>query len=229
MRLRVVTYNIHECVGLDGDMSPSRIASVLSHINPDVAALQEVSFEAAAPGNVLERLAGAVGARAIPGPTLLRNQAHYGNAALTRIAPERIRRMDISMPGREPRGALAVDLRFRGRGVRVVTTHLGLRPGERRRQMRHVLAMLGRVRPGVTTILLGDFNEWFSWGRPLRWAARHFGRPPAPPTFPSGRPLLALDRIWVHPPERLASLRPHRARPANVASDHLPLVAEVEF
>jgi endonuclease/exonuclease/phosphatase family metal-dependent hydrolase len=77
------------------------------------------------------------------------------------------------------------------------------------------------------TILLGDFNEWLLWGRPLRWVNRRFGSLPAPPTFPSRRPLMALDRIWVDPADRLISLHHHRHPSAAIASDHLPLVAQV--
>jgi endonuclease/exonuclease/phosphatase family metal-dependent hydrolase len=92
--------------------------------------------------------------------------------------------------------------------------------------MRRLLPLLDNSR-AVVTILLGDFNEWLAWGRPLRWIDRRFGRFPAPATFPSRRPLLALDRIWVDPADRLVSLQCHRHVPADRASDHLPLVAEV--
>ena len=228
MRLRVATYNIHECVGRDGVESTARIAAVLDHMRPDVAALQEVSFSAASPGNVLDVLARSIDADAIPGPTLLRRKGPYGNALLSRIPPVHVTHLDLSLPGREPRGALAMLLRLNGSPVKIVATHLGLRPGERRYQMRRVLGLLDGM-AGAVTILLGDFNEWLHWGRPLRWAKRRFGTLPAPATFPSNRPMLALDRIWVHPPERLVSLRPHAAEPAKIASDHLPLVAEIEI
>lgn len=227
MRLRVATYNIHGCVGRDGVSSPSRIAEVLGRMNPDVAALQEVFFDADSPGNVLKLLARSINAEAIPGPTLLKAGSRYGNAALSRIPPADVRRVDLSLPDREPRGALGMTLRLEGRMVRIVATHLGLRPRERRWQMRRVLGLLDGVEDAVT-ILLGDFNEWLQWGRPLRWAARRFGSLPAPATFPSNHPVLALDRIWVHPPERLVFVRPYAAGPAKIASDHLPLIAEIE-
>jgi endonuclease/exonuclease/phosphatase family metal-dependent hydrolase len=165
-------------------------------------------------------------ARAIAGPTLLEKKGHYGNAILSRFAPERVERLNISVPGREPRGALSVNLRLNGSSVRIVTTHLGLRPRERRYQMRRLLSLLDDPHAAVT-ILLGDFNEWLLWGRPLRWVNRRFGSLPAPPTFPSRRPLMALDRIWVDPADRLISLHHHRHPSAAIASDHLPLVAQV--
>jgi endonuclease/exonuclease/phosphatase family metal-dependent hydrolase len=63
-------------------------------------------------------------------------------------------------------------------------------------------------------------------GRPLRWLHARLGRTPTLPTFPAGLPLLALDRVWVHPRAALRALRVHRTR---VASDHLPLVADLEI
>lgn len=226
MVLRIATYNIHRCVGCDGVEAPERIAAVLQDINADVNALQEVAFDPSGPKNILANLARSMDAQAIAGPTLLEKKGRYGNAILSRLVPERVDRLDISVPGREPRGVLAVTLRLNGSSIRIVATHLGLRPRERRYQIRRLLPLLDDPQADVT-ILLGDFNEWLLWGRPLRWINRRFGSLPAPATFPSRRPLLALDRIWVDPADRLISLHHHRHVSTAVASDHLPLVAQV--
>ena len=226
MVLRIATYNIHRCVGRDGIEAPKRIAAVLKDIDAEVAALQEVAFDTDGPKNILADLARSMDAHAIEGPTLLEQKGRYGNAILSRVAPDSIERLDISVPGREPRGALVANLRLNDSSVRIVATHLGLRPRERRYQMRRLLPLLDDPAAAVT-ILLGDFNEWFLWGRPLRWLNRRFGALPAPSTFPSRRPMLALDRIWVDPADRLISLYLHRHMPAYIASDHLPLVANV--
>lgn len=226
MVLRIATYNIHRCVGCDGVEAPERIAAVLQDISADVTALQEVAFDPSGPKNILANLARSMDAQAIAGPTLLEKKGRYGNAILSRLVPERVDRLDISVPGREPRGVLAVTLRLNGSSIRIVATHLGLRPRERRYQIRRLLPLLDDPQADVT-ILLGDFNEWLLWGRPLRWINRRFGSLPAPATFPSRRPLLALDRIWVDPADRLISLHHHRHVSTAVASDHLPLVAQV--
>ncbi|HSM22272.1 MAG TPA: endonuclease/exonuclease/phosphatase family protein, partial [Rubrivivax sp.] len=110
--------------------------------------------------------------------------------------------------------------------LRVIATHLGLRPAERRHQIETLLAGLGD--DTVPTVLMGDLNEWFLWGRPLRRLHRHFGATPAPSTFPARWPVLALDRIWVEPRARLLQLRRHRTALARQASDHLPLVAQIQ-
>jgi endonuclease/exonuclease/phosphatase family metal-dependent hydrolase len=77
--------------------------------------------------------------------------------------------------------------------------------------------------------LLGDINEWFTWGRPLRWLHTHFGRPPAPRSFPSLLPTFRLDRVWVSRPSVVRSVRAHISPLARQASDHLPVKALVEL
>jgi hypothetical protein len=77
------------------------------------------------------------------------------------------------------------------------------------------------------TVLAGDVNEWFLWGRPLRWLHDHFSATPAPRTFPAGRPMFALDRVWVRPRSYLLSVRAHASELSRLASDHLPIVAQL--
>ena len=112
----------------------------------------------------------------------------------------------------------------------VLATHLGLAIDERRQQMGRIVEMLQGAGTEIL-ILMGDFNEWLPWGRPLRRVASLFDAPafPAPPTFPSRRPFLALDRIWVRSPRHLRALEVFREDPARMASDHLPLVADLDL
>jgi endonuclease/exonuclease/phosphatase family metal-dependent hydrolase len=112
--------------------------------------------------------------------------------------------------------------------LRVVATHLGLRPAERREQVQRLLRLF-TWGPDERAVLMGDLNEWFLWGRPLRRLHRHFKPTPACNTFPAKMPFLALDRMWAHPGEILRELKAHDSPLARVASDHLPLVATVEF
>ncbi len=217
MRLRLATYNVHGCADL------ARTATVLRALEADVIALQELNWNPSDALHVLDDLAARLGCTPLAGPTLLRPDGHYGNALLTRLPVVRTRLEDLSFPGREPRGALAAELRVGASALTVIATHLGLAPRERRRQMQRLLALVRASDKPV--VLLGDLNEWFLWGRPLRWLRRHFGRTPAPATFPARWPLFALDRIWVEPARLLERIDVHRAPPAKEASDHLPLVA----
>jgi endonuclease/exonuclease/phosphatase family metal-dependent hydrolase len=132
----------------------------------------------------------------------------------------------LSFGSREPRGALDADVDCHGHPLRVVATHLGLRLAERRDQIRRLLQVFDTERMPV--ILMGDINEWFVWGRSLRWLVSHFQAVPAPATFPSRLPLLPLDRIWIRPRHRLVHVEVHRTPLARVASDHLPLIAHIE-
>jgi len=228
-RLRVASYNIHQCVGTDGRRDAGRVADVLRELDADVIGLQEVD---ARPGLArdsvqMDFLAHALGLEAVAGPTILRHDGHYGNALLTRRPLRRVRHLDLTVYRREPRAAIDVELDVDGASVRFVVTHLGLLPGERRKQVRRLLEALGAPSPSVPVVVCGDINEWFAVGRPLRWLHGRLGRTPALPTFPAGFPVFALDRIWVSPRASVVSLDVHASPAARVASDHLPLAAEI--
>jgi endonuclease/exonuclease/phosphatase family metal-dependent hydrolase len=224
-RVVVASYNIHRCVGLDGRRDPGRIAQVIQTLGADVVALQEVDSSPAAPVQ-MELLAHLAGLEVISGPTLERRGTHYGNALLTRLPVRAVRKHDLTVHRREPRGALDVDLDAGGRILRVIGTHLGLRPSERRRQVQRILEAVSDDH-GDVTVLLGDINEWFVHGRPLRWLHSRFGRGGHGRTYPSWCPVFALDRVWVRPALALARFAVHGDAAARRASDHLPVTAEV--
>lgn len=219
---RVATYNIHSSVGRDRRCDPVRIAAVIQELDADVVALQEVQSCHGAL-DVLAFFAEQTGMTPVAGPTMLRGDGSYGNALLTRRSPADVQRLDLSVRGREPRGALDVVVPLGAQPLRVIATHLGLRPAERRWQIEQLLAQLESERP-YPTVLVGDLNEWFLWGRPLRRLHAHFGDTPAPATYPAGWPVFALDRIWVKPLDRLLGIAVHNSPLARQASDHLPLV-----
>jgi endonuclease/exonuclease/phosphatase family metal-dependent hydrolase len=224
----VASYNIHQCVGLDGHRDVSRIARVLGGLNAQLIGLQEVGtdFNEGRKSSQMEYLARATGMQAIPGHTLDRQTGPFGNVLLTRWHVLDSRLLDLSVPGREPRGAIDADLMIEGRPVRVVVTHLGLRAAERRYQVRRLLEELSKGQNRYI-IVLGDINEWILRSRPLRWLYTRFGTPPAPRTYPSWLPLFALDRIWVLPREVLLEVRAHAKPLARIASDHLPVTGVI--
>ena len=220
-RLRVVSYNIHECVGGDGRRDPARIAAVLREIDADVIGLQEVDARPSATSESMqmEYLAATLGHHAVAGPTLQRPNGEYGNALLTRRRVLDVRKIDLTVYRREPRGALDVDLDIDGTAVRVVVTHLGLLPGERRTQVRRLVDLLGESRSDVV-ILCGDINEWFAVGRPLRWLHARLGRTAGVATFPAAFPgIRARSHLGAPPPRAGEAGRPREPdRPPGVGS-----------
>ena len=227
---RVASYNIHSCVGMDGRLDIERIAGIIRDLEADIIGLQEVNAPFGEDRELmqLDFLCGATGMRAIGGPTIERHDGYYGNALLTRCRVLDVRRHDLSFPRRESRGALDVELETPKGVARVIVTHLGLLPAERRYQVRKLLKILD-VSPVKPVIVLGDLNEWFLLGRPARWLHRHFGRTPAPRTFPAFYPLFSLDRILVEPKEALMEVAVLKTPQTQIASDHLPVTAMVNM
>jgi endonuclease/exonuclease/phosphatase family metal-dependent hydrolase len=228
--IRVASYNVHGCVGSDQRQDVPRIARVLRELRAEVVALQEVVFSHGASGEPepVDLMAELAGFRAVCAPIYRDDGIHFGNAVLTSLPVESARTLSLSVDGFEPRTALDVRIDAHGRPLRVIATHLGLRAGERRLQVKRLLHELADDLPD-TTLLMGDFNEWFLAGRPLRWLHARFGQGPARRSFPSRFPLLALDRIWAHPRQALGDFSAHRTETSRVASDHLRVVATLQL
>lgn len=226
--MRLVTYNIRACIGADHRFDPARIVSILHSLDADVLALQEVEHRPVNDQDLLDYFASQTGLKAIPGPVFLRKAFYYGNALLTRAELLHVRHHDLSVLGREPRGAIDADLSWQGQKIRVVATHLGLNARERRRQIRQLLN-LGLTAKGERTILMGDFNEWWPWSRALRSLRNEFGHFPAPTSFSTCYPYLALDRIWLHGHQYLSAWGVEISPLTRIASDHLPLKVAVKW
>jgi endonuclease/exonuclease/phosphatase family metal-dependent hydrolase len=96
---------------------------------------------------------------------------------------------------------------------------------ERRQQARRLVAI---ARPhAMTTVMLGDFNEWF-WPASLRGAlGRELPARTQHPTFPSWYPLFRLDRIFCWPSGAMRTSFVDRE--ARIVSDHLPVVADIDI
>jgi endonuclease/exonuclease/phosphatase family metal-dependent hydrolase len=229
MVFTVASYNIHRCIGMDGKHHPERTVRVIRQLQADVVGLQEVESHFGPENNLpqLEYLAEATGMTAIPGPTIRRQDALYGNVLLASHEPYSIERVDLSVDGREPRGAIQVELDMRGCYLCVVVTHLGLTAMERKQQVETLLETF-RPKQNHILVLMGDFNEWHPFRSLLRSLHRCLGKVPAPRTYPSRYPILALDRIWVRPRKALKTIKVHRSPLARVASDHLPIKAQIK-
>jgi endonuclease/exonuclease/phosphatase family metal-dependent hydrolase len=237
MRLNVLTYNIHGCVGLDRRCSPERIAEVIAQSAADVVALQEVDVgrPRSANENQPEVIGNLLNMRHSFYATIRHGNEQYGGALLSRLPLEPVK-VGV-LPGRphlEPRGALWGKIDADGTPINVVTTHLGLRPFERKEQVDMLLGPEWLYHKDFTTpsILCGDLNLTpFSplcrrLGRCLHDVRRLAKRPYRHGTFLG---LFAIDHIFVSNDFELKGLKVLDDRRARLASDHLPLLAELEL
>ena len=218
MKVVLASWNVHGWRGSDRTRDPARTFEVIRELDADAVALQEVE------GSDGEALAKAADYRVVLGHT---GASPFGNALLVRQALASVRRLDLSVPGCEPRGALDATISLDDGPLRVVATHLGLRVWERRRQAERLARLIEERDGGAPLVLLGDLNDWTPWAGQLRPLVRSVGRLSRIPTFPSHRPVLALDRAAWRAPGCAPRLRALRARGVRIASDHLPLRLEL--
>ncbi|MBK0398308.1 endonuclease/exonuclease/phosphatase family protein [Limibaculum sp. M0105] len=229
--LRVATYNIRKCVGLDWVRRPERILSVIGELRADVVALQEADrrFGGRPATLPMDLLIQRTGLKAVTLGDGTRSSGHHGNAILVREDAVIHRVTPLDLPSLEPRGALIADLSIDGAMLRVAGVHLGLRATDRARQARALVRALEDARDPLPTIVLGDVNEWTPLGAAGAEMCKAFqpSRPLA--SFHTSVPVAPLDRIFVGPGVSLGAVRVHRSITARRASDHLPLYAEVSL
>lgn len=226
-RLRVVTYNVHACIGSDGEFMPQRIRKVLDKLDADFIGIQELEDRDFGSERVSEYLARKLGMHLYRGATLKRQDAHYGNLLLSREPAESIYTHDISVPGREPRGIIEARYELFGCHIRVLVTHLGLKHSERRKQVRELLRIIDIGRSDID-VLAGDINAWQPVSYAVSALKKRFGRLPRRNTWPARRAMLALDSICVAPDTIRRTVHVEKSTTARRASDHLPLVCEFE-
>ena len=237
MAFRIVSYNIHSGVGLDGRFDLFRIAEVLHEVSADFIALQECGDFLGRTSHDAhpETLASILKMDMAFGPNVVRDGRRYGNAILSRWPILHSQNYDLSHGRREPRGALRCDVGVEGRSrLHLFSVHLGLSVTERRAQewklfSNEVFQEASRAEP---LVVCGDFN--YLRGRPAPAMLRHSINDAAralgaeQKTYPSRFPILRLDRIFIDRSIRPLSLHVHKSAMALKSSDHLPVVMEFE-
>ncbi len=226
--IRAVTWNIHGCVGRDGRHDVERTGRIVKALAPDIAAFQEVDLRrrASAQPDTQAYLRACVGDHGHEAWSLSGADGQYGQMLASRYPLTDRRVHDISTPGREPRKIMETSVALpRGRRLRVIATHLGLRPFERRRQFTRLREIV-QADTAAPLLLMGDFNEWRE--RSLR---QHlcdlFEQCTRLRSFPARFPTLALDRILCRGGAAIESSR--AVREARPASDHLAVMAEIRI
>lgn len=229
--LKVATYNIRKCVGLDWRRDPERIAEVLGEVSPRVAALQEADRRFGARSGTLppEALAEASGLRIAPLPDSGPSHGWHGNAILVGAGVE-VRKIErLPLPVLEPRGALIAELEADGARLRVIAAHLGLHGPSRVAQARAIVETLERRADGAFELVMGDFNQWRAHRGPGKIMRERMVPAPTEPSFHAARPVAPIDRIFVGEGVGVARCGVHRSALAQKASDHLPVWADLRF
>lgn len=235
-QIRIVTYNIHKCRGLDRRTRPGRIAFILRQTNADVIALQEVVGADQLSRGQAEEIATALSGNysVYFGENRRLRGAAYGNAVLSRFPALFAKNYDLTWARRERRGCLRVDVEpWEGVPLHVFNVHLGTGFLERRHQARMLLSdsLLRRIDLQGPSIVVGDFNEW-THGLASKLMKTHYqsvnvrrylGRSR---TYPGLAPFLHLDHFYFDDRLVLEHFQVCRSRQALIASDHVPFVAD---
>jgi endonuclease/exonuclease/phosphatase family metal-dependent hydrolase len=231
--LRVATYNVHRCRGMDGRTSPSRIADVIRQIEPDVIALQEVVGAGPSSSGHAEELGALLGMGWVMAPTRHLRGCLFGNVVLSRLPIRHHAQYDLSWKTCEPRCAQRVDIAIGDDTLHFYNVHLGTAFLERRHQAGRLATILHDRRVDTPKVVLGDFNEWMKGLATSVLSERlksidlrkHLRRRR---TYPGVLPVLHLDHIYYDGQVEVVNLELPRTRLSLLASDHLPLVAELK-
>jgi len=229
--LRIVTYNIRKCVGLDWKRRPDRVVRVLSEIGADVVLLQEADRRFGArkgtlPAEALLAQAGLSLKQLNEGGP---SHGHHGNALLVAEDVTVHALEGLQLPSLEPRGALIAEISKNGRLLRIAGAHLGLRATDRRRQATALIDAFRVRADGASEVLVGDFNEWRAVGGSLSPIEARFQQLHAGASFHASSPIAPLDRIFVGVGLEPLRAGVHRSANSRKASDHLPVWADVQL
>jgi endonuclease/exonuclease/phosphatase family metal-dependent hydrolase len=245
VKIRVLTYNIHKCIGgVDRRYDPERIRGTIAHYEPDVVCLQEVDAKARRSNadHQVDLLGDLLGLRHrtwFPN-VKVRGGGEYGNAILSRFPLTETTNIDLTIPPKKRRSVLHARYRIRLEGrrgkhtrtVHVYNMHLGLSGIERKAQLRlflesHPFVGLHKKTP---VIVCGDLNDvWGTLGPKLFAPAGFRGVDKPLSTFPAYAPVRALDGIYVRGDVDITHHQRGRIDLARRASDHLPLIADLEI
>ena len=240
--IRVMTYNVHRCIGMDRRISPERTIEVIRAHRPDIVALQELDVKRKRTGHVdqahmiAEKLEMLYHFHSV----IHFEQEQFGNAILSRF-PFELKHAGL-LPG-EPRflhkkrGAIWVQVHVGTTDLQFINTHLDLRGRERLMQMEALIGSdwIGHPECRAPVILSGDFNAHpgSSVCCKVREVLRDVQHPldthSHRPTWFGHWPLRCLDYIFVSPVVEVAAVHISRSRLDKIASDHLPVIADIRI
>lgn len=241
--LRVMTYNVHSCIGMDGNLSPERIARVINQYAPDVILLQELDVGRNRTDGVdqAQHIADILAMDFHFHPAMHYAEEQYGNAILTHL-PMRIVKTGIlprlkQKTSSEYRGALWVAIEVDGKEIQLINTHLGLKRRERMKQVEMLLGTewLANGLCSEPVILGGDFNAL-----PASKVCKklnnylHDAQSTMKGHIPVGTfyrkfPKVCIDHIYLSTNIDVLNIQVPRTKMVQMASDHLPLIVDLSI
>jgi endonuclease/exonuclease/phosphatase family metal-dependent hydrolase len=236
--IRVMTYNVHSCIGLDGHLSPDRIARVIARYKPDIVALQELDMHKIRTDKVDQPylIAESLQMHYHFHPSISIKEEKYGNAILSRFPIESVRVGKLPNVNRfnaEDRGAIWTRVNINGIPWQIINTHLGLTKAERLIQAESLLGIewLGDPQCHGPTILCGDFNAlpYSEVCKKIQATLTNSNLRHKVHTWMSRCLVGQLDHIFVSPNIKVLDLKTPSTDLDKVASDHLPLIADLEI
>ncbi len=223
--MRVMSYNVRNCTGLDGQNSCERIAAIITRENVEAIALQELdSMTRRYPGqDMLKNLAELTGMHPTFGASIDFMGGKYGVGILTKQKPLSWKR--IPLPCRsEPRSLLVVELE----DYYFCSTHLSLHADNRLESAEIISEELSKLDKPV--IIAGDFNATPDEESIQRLTTSfHFASSAEKYTFPADKPDIEIDYIGIAHAQAKDIATTAYVVNAPVESDHRPLVSEVKF
>ncbi|WP_233133073.1 endonuclease/exonuclease/phosphatase family protein [Actibacterium pelagium] len=227
MKLRVASYNIRKCVGLDLRRKPDRTLNVIAGLQSDIVVLQEADKRLGPrPSSIpVQHIEDRTGLRPLPLAANDVSVGWHGNAVLA--SPDVVvKKVDrLHLPGFEPRGAGIAEVEIGGQTIRIVATHLGLMRKHRAQQL-HYLRQELEALPDLPTVIAGDMNEW-SPNAGFEALGTGFTLHSPGRSFHASRPIAGLDRIGHCGSFSLYDAGVSETPEARRASDHLPVWADL--
>lgn len=242
MRLRVLTYNMHKgfCF-YSRQYVLEELREAIRSVDADLVFLQEVmgvhpvKVSESDLSSQFEYLADQIWSHYAYGKNAVYSHGHHGNCILSKHPITTYENINVSTNPLERRGLLHALIDVEEQELHLVCLHLDLLERGRRQQMQ---SLIDRVRAGVPAeaplIVAGDFNDWQKrLSDPLsgQLGLRECGVAVTgehAPTFPSWRPFLALDRVYV----RRFNVRDYQVL-SDVRwkrlSDHAAVLVEIEL
>jgi len=245
MNFRILTYNIHRAIGMDRLFKPERIAKILAHYDADIVLLQEVDVGVPRSRklNLAKEMADQLNYPFYAvGLNVQLRTGMYGNATISRYPIVKERNIDLTIESRKARGCLYTLLAIpmesgHKRELAVFNLHLGISFKERPRQIGRLVHTpeFCQLDSKALCLVAGDFNDWQKRLAPMfteildfDCATNHqWGYQNAFLTFPSFSPTGGLDKIFCRGDIKIEYSRCCRLRASRIASDHLPVIADL--